>query len=282
MGLSLGKKPGSSASASHTAPAKSVSKPAASAAPTKTQPSAQAKAPAKAPAESSKPAGFLKKGQQAQEEFAKVEHQIEQNKKNKFYRFFVKEGQDASVTFIDGNLVDGVLDIPFLYEHNINMNGKWGNFFICTQDQEPCPICEGGSMASYVGIMTVIDHSEYKSSKDGKTYKDTVKLFVAKRETIKTLQKLAAKRGGLAGWRIDISRTGDKSASVGNVFDFTEHSTPEELQAVYGEKAVPIDYEAYFGELYMPAKELRKMGFGSATGPVGSESAAESDYEGDL
>lgn len=257
-------------------------------------PPAQQEAPAESPAQKSPaptqkapaqkaPAGnglsFLKKGKAAQETFAKEEHKAEVRQKGQVFRFFVPEGKDASITFVDGDLVEGVLDIPFYYEHNVNMNGKWGNFFICTQDEEPCPVCEGGLNPSYVGIMTVIDHSSYVSSKDNKTYKDQVRLFVAKRETVKTLQKLAAKRGGLAGCRFDVSRTGDKSPSVGNVFDFTEKITPAQIEKLYGaEKAKPINYEEYLGGMYMPAKELRKLGFGSSMPPVGSESASEADY----
>lgn len=250
----------------------------------KTKPAAQVPAPTPAQSTAKKAGlGFLKKGKEAQETFAQEEHKAEQAQKNSVFRFFVPEGKDSAITFVDGDLVDGVLDIPFYYEHNVNMNGKWGNFFICTQDEEPCPICEGGLNPSYVGVMTVIDHSSYVSKKDSKTYKDQIRLFVAKRDTIKQLQKLAAKRGGLTGCRFDVSRTGDKSPSVGNVFDFTEKLTMAQVAQTYGaDRAKPINYEEYLGELYKPAKELRKLGFGSATPPIGSESASEEDYQDKL
>lgn len=254
--------------------------------------SQQSSAPAKAPATaqsasagSNKPAAktgglsFIKRGKQAQETFAKEEHKAEMNSKNNVFRFWVPKDKEASLTFLDGDLVDGVLDIPFFYEHNINMNGKWGNFFICTQDEEPCPVCEGGNQPAYVGVLTVIDHSEYVSKKDGQVHKDNIKLFVAKRETIKMLQKLAVKRGGLRGCRFDVSRTGDKSSSVGNVFDFTEKHTEEALKKMYGDKSNPINYEEMLAGLYLPAKELRKLGFGAAGGPIGGEAPMSSDDE---
>lgn len=228
---------------------------------------------------------FLKRGKAAQEAFAKEEHKAEQaaaNAKNKIFRFFVKDGEETVVTFLDGNLSDGVLDIPFYYEHNINMNGKWGNFYTCTQDEEPCPICEGGNTPSYVGVMTVIDHSEYKGS-NGQLYKDTIKLFVAKRETIKLLQKHAVKRGGLRGCMFDVSRTGDRSASVGNVFDFSAKLTEQQLLDKWKEKATPINYEKLLSESYLPAKELRKMGFGNSGTPIGGESSLDdSSFDNDL
>lgn len=241
------------------------------------KPTAPAKpAPTQAKPAEKKGLSFIKKGKEAQATFNKEEHKAEMASKNKVFRFFVTKDNDASVTFLDGDLADGMLDIPFFYEHNINMNGKWGNFFICTQDEEPCPICEGGNSPSYVGVLTVIDHSEYVSKKDGQTKKDNVKLFVAKRETIKMLQKIAVKRGGLRGCRFDVSRTGDKSASVGNVFDFTEKLSNEQLVKLYGEKSKAIGYEELLATMYMPAPELRKLGFG-ASNPVGGESAPDDE-----
>lgn len=204
--------------------------------------------------------------------------------KGKTFRFFITKDKDASITFLDGNLAEGILDVPFYYEHNITMNGKYGNFFICTQDEEPCPICEGGANASYVGVMTVIDHSSYISKKDGLEHKDEVKLFVAKQETIKLLQKAAEKRGGLRGCTFDVSRTGEMSAAVGNVFDFTEKLNEQQLVAKYGDKAKPLNYEEILAKAYLPAKELRKLGFGSMAGPaIGSESPiGGDDYSGEM
>lgn len=275
MAINLGiKKP-----AAAPAPA---AKPAAQPAP---KPAPQAAAPAKAPAPQAAPSAakpglsFLKKGAEAQAQMAVEDHKQEMNSKGKVSRYWLKDGTDGAVTFLDGDIKDGVLDIPFFYEHNMNMNGKWGNFFICTQDDEPCPICEGGAQASYVGVLSVIDHSEYVSKKDGKTYKDQRRLFVAKRETIKILQKIAVKRGGLRGCRFDVSRTGDKSASVGNVFDYTDKMEEAALLAAFKENAVALNYEEILGTLYLPAKELRKLGFGSMSAPIGSESGAVDDTD---
>lgn len=227
---------------------------------------------------------FLKTGKVAQETFAKEELKAEQAQKSKFQRFWMPDGSDTAITFLDGNLADGILDIPFYYEHQMHMNGSWKNWFICTQDEEPCPICEGGHYPSYVGAMTVIDHSEYTSKKDNKVYKDQVRLFVAKKDTIKQLQKLAVKRGGLRGCRFDVSRVGDKAASVGNVFDFTEKLTEDQLKAKYKDTNSPFNYGEILSATYFPAKELRKLGFGSANNPVGGEPdlGAEADYAGQM
>lgn len=225
---------------------------------------------------------FLKRGAVAQAVFAQEEHKSEQSALSK-NRFWLPIGKETSITFLDGDLADGFLDIIFLYEHNVAMNGKYGNFFICTQDEEPCPICEGGLVASYVGMLTVIDHSQYVSKVDGQVHKDNVKLMAVKRETIKILQKLAVKRGGLRGCRFDVSRTGDKSASCGNVFDFTEKLTDQMLVKTYGEKSKPLNYEEVLAKTYMGAKQLRKLGFGSMMAGVGGElPAGGEDYSDEL
>jgi RNA polymerase subunit RPABC4/transcription elongation factor Spt4 len=222
---------------------------------------------------------FIKRGAQAQAIADQEEKKAELRGKDNVFRFYLPKEKSCEITFLDGNLKDGILDIPFYHEHQVNMNGSWQNWFICTQDEEPCPICDGGTSASYVGILTVIDHSEYTSKKDNKVHKDGVKLFVAKRDTIKLLQKYAAKRGGLRGCRFEVSRTGDKSASVGSSFDFTEKMTESQLVASYGSKdpKVPdrskaVDYEKHLGGMYQPASELRKLGFGEMQAPIGSES----------
>lgn len=260
MAISLGKKPAPTVTVGKNAPGSSPSKPAGKPAAPKLS--------------------FIKRGKEASTTMAQEEAKAEMRSKNKVFRFWMPKDTDAQITFLDGDLDgDQLLDVPFYHEHQVNMNGSWDNHFICTQDTEPCPICEGGLSPSYVGIFTVIDHSEYKSKKDGKLHKDNVKLLVAKRDTIKLLQKIAIKRGGLRGCRFDVSRTGDKSPSVGSAFDFTEKLTEAQLQKQYPDKFQPVNYEEYLASIYSEAKELRKLGFGSTNTPVGGESADPDQYD---
>ena len=121
---------------------------------------------------------------------------------------------------------------------------------------------------------TIIDHSEYVSKKSQVVYRDTVKLFVCKQETLKMLQMLAAKRGGLAGCTFDVMRTGDMSANVGNMFDFVKKTNLEDLRKQFevpptnndpGKIIAPIDYGSAI--VYRTAEVLRALGFGAP--PVG-------------
>jgi hypothetical protein len=243
------------------------------------------------PGHAAKPGGFkfLKRGQEAQrimnEEEAKAAVR-QQMRENTVRRYWMPAGGTGDITFLDGNLKDGVLDIPYAYEHNVLMNGHRRNWFLCTQEEEPCPICEaassGGERAQYVGYLTIINHKPWKDKK-GVTHQDVVELFAAKKDTVKLLQTLAVKRGGLRGCRFDVARVGDKSASVGSAFDFTEKLTEAQLKQKYGKVKVgdkfvdisqPINYENYTQMLYQPAQQLRELGFGTLGGPIGSEKGA--------
>lgn len=223
---------------------------------------------------------FVKKGAQAQQTIAQEDMKAEQKAKDNMYGFYLPNGKETQITFLDGEVKEGMLDIPFFYQHSVFMNGSYNNHFICTNDDEPCPICEGGDTPSFVGLLTIIDHSEFTSKKDGKVYKDNIKKFVAKRNTIKLLLKKALKHGGLTGVTFDVSRTGEKEPSVGNQFDYTEKRTLKQLQSVYGSKEKiikPIAYEEYLKGIYLPAAQLRKLGFGASQGPIGGEAPMEGD-----
>lgn len=221
-------------------------------------------------------ASFMKKGGDAQKMHHKAEKDAEARKKaaeNKAYRFWVPQEDEAQITFLDGELdAEGVLSAPTFWEHNLKLAGKWGNTFACTQLEEECPICESGDNAYLITLFTIIDHRSY-TDKQNKKHQHNKRLFACKRETFKRLQKIAAKRGGLAGITFDVSRGGDKSASVGDTFDFVEKRTLPEIAKAYGLKGddvAPFDYEAVVP--YFTASELIEQGLGSADSAAASNS----------
>lgn len=217
---------------------------------------------------------WMMAGKKAAHAFDEEEKKAEQKKaeSSKLFRFFLKPGEGAEITFVDGDLDDdGVLMAPIYREHRLHINGSWNNHFVCTSDEELCPICEGGDEPSLVATFTVIVHTPYKGK--NKVYKDVKKLLIAKRNTYKMLQKIATKRGGLAGCTFDVSREGDKDAAVGGLFDFSEKHTLEELAAHYKDADfTPANYEEELP--YVSAKELREQGFG---GPGTPSNAAFED-----
>lgn len=231
----------------------------------------------------SAPAGgkvpWFKKGSAAVEEVQKEDAQQQANWEaaQKLWRFWLKDGGEGRITFVDGNLdAQGVLDVPVFREHHLKINGEWGNHYICTGDTEPCPLCEQGDKPSLVAAMTVIDHRKF-TTKDGKEHEWSVKLFVAKRDTLKYLQTLAGKREGLAGCTYDVMRTGEQSPRVGSHFEYVQKDALVDLQSYFTKTDdkgnvstafVPVDYEKELG--YKTAAELRQLGFGQKT-VIGSE-----------
>jgi hypothetical protein len=208
--------------------------------------------------------------------------EMRKNQQGKLFRYWMAVGEEGRATFVDGVLTnEGYLEPPRYYEHQLFLNGSWQNWFVCPQMTAPhlgetCPVCLSKDTPSLVSVFTVIDHREFISKKDPtKKYKDTLKLFVAKSSTMEMLQKIASKKGGLAGCTFDISRIGDKSPPVGSMFDFVEKQELDVLQQKYTREEVdpktnakmiksifvPADYEKEIE--FLSAEELMKLGLGA-------------------
>ncbi len=230
---------------------------------------------------------WVKKGNAAKEEMVKADHKAEMDKaeRGKLWRFWMPADSERSITFLDGEIdADGMIECPMFYEHNIPLNGERANF-VCTAEEEGyCVICDSGKEGSknaLVGMLTVCDHSQHtikKGQNAGKIIQNTRKLYVAKRETIKQLSKIAVKRGGLTGCTFDVTRGNDRTAAVGNQFDFVSKMTLDEIVAKYGipepEKFLPAKLEDEI--TYRTNAELLELGVGKApTGP-GYEKKASS------
>lgn len=246
---------------------------------------------------------WIKKGAEAAalQEQAKAEQQAKKDSYDKLFRFWMKEGEEKDITFVDGKIdkETGLLDAPRLYEHKVQLNGEWTQL-VCPEKSDPksghkCPICKSGDTPTLVAGFTIIDHSEFTSAK-GNKYKDTQKLFVATSKTYELLNKFAQKMGGsLVGQRFSVSRTSDKAPRVGDVLIPGVKTDPEVLAKMYvrewvdkeGVKKIEpqfvvADYETEF--TFKTPDELAKLGFGgpAATGvtfttstPKNEEASAE-------
>lgn len=246
---------------------------------------AAASVPQTATKKAAAPLNFLKKGAAAKDAFQQEEAKAEMAKAEagKMWRFFLKDGEDGQITFLDGDLnEEGMLDINMFHEHRVRINGAWQNF-ICTAEadtSQPCPICESGDRPSFVGVMTVIDHRSHtiqNGPNAGKVIKNIRRLFVAKRNSMKQLAKLAAKRGGLAGCTFDVSRSGEKEPAVGNQFDFVEKfESFEDIAAKFGLEMDAVMPANYAEELkYRSPEELIDLGVGKAVkSALGTKSEA--------
>ena len=240
---------------------------------------------------------FLKQGQAsvlaAQQEEAAAEARKEEM--GKLWRFWMKIGEKGvRITFVDGDLdKDGFLVPPRYFEHSPMINGKVEHY-VCPEKSNPasgeiCPICASGDRPALVAAFTVIDHREFKSTKeDGKIHKDRPKLLIAKGQSFELLAQIAQKRGGLAGCTFEVSRIGEKSAQIGSMFDFEQKTPIAVLMDLYtyvtkdpktnAESTVcnfvPADYESEI--IYRSGDQLRKLGYWGSnmtqTSPVASAS----------
>lgn len=230
---------------------------------------------------------FLKKGTESQKQVAQAEAESEARKKQaSIRRFWMPEGKETQITFLDGELgEDGVLDSVTYWEHQVKLNGHFRNWFPCTKDMEPCPICAMPDYSpSLVAVFTILDHTKWED-KDNKTHQHERRLFACKRDTLKRLQFLAGKKGGLKGATFDVSRIGEKSAGVGSDFDYVGTQPLEDLAAslhLSPEDVQPYDYEEVIP--YMTANELANLGFGASAvvGAPPPSNTTQVDYSNDL
>ena len=225
---------------------------------------------------------FLHKGKEGAALTKQADAEQEQRRAaggNTIFRYWMPDGAEQRITFLDGELSEaGLLDVPRYWEHNLQINGSWKNWFPCVKDEEPCPLCDIKA-PSLVYAFTIIDHREWEDKKDN-VHQHERKLYICKGDTYKRLSKIAAKRDGLTGCTFDVSRIGDKAENVGNDFDFVEKLSLKKLAKKYGmEKSgptennkvcQPYDYEDDAVIKYRTAAELREMGLGSGSDPVGS------------
>lgn len=232
---------------------------------------------------------FIKKGAAAKaivsEEREKTEtRQLEYEREKLARKFYITAGKQANITFVDGNLFEGILENVY-YEHNITppggKPGKDTKSYVCIGEAEAdegkqCPLCADGDTPRHVVALTVIDHSEYIDKK-GVSHKNQKKLFLATDKTQKKLELEATTRGGLSGAKYISTRSNEAfEPRVGGTFTFLEKFKQSEVVAMYGEDSMsPLDYEKVL-PIYT-YEELIKFGYGSSIMDVSKEAAAVAD-----
>lgn len=226
---------------------------------------------------------FIKKGAEA----AKIvtgerkkadarEAQYERDKKAR--QFFVKKGKHTEVTFVDGDLYEGILNNVF-YMHAVTPEGgekgKDTQNYVCIGEAEAdegkqCPICADGDVPKHMVALTVIDHTEY-TDKEKVTHKDQKRLFLATNSTQKLLETEADVRKGLSGVKYRATRENKAfEPRVGGTYTYLTKATQEESIATFGEeKFTPLDYDDVLP--IFPYEELIDLGFGASIMNVSKE-----------
>lgn len=170
--------------------------------------------------------------------------------RGKPWRFHMKPNTEANVVFItDGD------DFKMVKEHNVQLNGKWGNFFTCPSTVgKSCPLCDGGDRSYDVGFFLVLDRREFtiqKGKRRGEKVSDQIRIFAAKTRTLDQLGKLYSKYGTLSGIEFDVSRSDDRSANVGDQFLPENEREPYDMETIAAfagrdvEELEEFDWEEY-------------------------------------
>lgn len=197
--------------------------------------------------------------------------QIQEEQQSQYgpMRFWLKPGNSAKLTFLD---TEGF----YFNEHNLKLDGKWGNHFTCLKDFSECPLCDAGDRPGYVCAYTIIDHSEYES-KSGKKIKNQKKLLVVRPAVMNKLaRRREALEGNLTHGLFLFSRDKKEECSTGEDIEFIKKLSPEDLirfkpkdaKITDEEFLAPFDYMKIFAP--KSVDELRKV-VGQAP-PVGSDS----------
>ena len=154
----------------------------------------------------------------------------------------------------------------FIWEHNLKIAGRWGNYVTCVKEVRSCPVDESGERSTFTGYLTVIDTREFIRN-DGTKVKNRKILYPAKGSTIKRLEDLIKKHGTLKGMAFKIKRYTKDDPNCGTDFEFIKPV------ALTKDNAIPVDYNKV---LYPPTDaELKAFGFDSNVAGVQTGSELE-------
>lgn len=157
----------------------------------------------------------------------------QKEKGSKYLRLWLEVKAEKRLVFLD--------DVPFcIYEHQLKIDGKWGNHFTCANGIHRCVPCDKQDSPQYIGYFTVIDTTGYTDSK-GVTHKNNKKLYGAKVAALRALERIKEKRGSLVGAAIDVFRSSKQAANCGDQFDYIEVVDLKRF-----EDTEPFDYMTLF------------------------------------
>lgn len=163
-------------------------------------------------------------------------------------RFMLKAGEEAPIVFVD--------DVPFfIWEHNLEIGNRFGNYVTCVKEHKACDVCATGKKSTYTGYLTCIDLRTF-IKKDGTKVTKRKILYPAKGSTIKRLEHLKKKHGTLAGHVFVVKRFTKDDPNCGTDFDF------KKAVNLTGEYAEKINYAKILAP--MTPEELAQFGIKSS------------------
>lgn len=206
--------------------------------------------------------GFAKKTQ--------IDKVTEMKREKSAPRFMLKAGEEAVIVFVDTNPI-------FVWEHNLEIAGKWGNHFTCVKEKKTCPICHNNSQdkSVYIAYFTVIDTREF-TRKDGTKVKNRKVLYPAKGSSMPKVEDLIKKYGSLSGLAFKVKRYTKQEPNCGTTFDKIGKVDLVKKFGVGSDK--PFEYK----KILIPptAEELESLGISmTIVGSEGIQEEVSSDLE---
>lgn len=128
------------------------------------------------------------------------------------FRFWQKKGEDCEVIILD----DSLEETFWRHEHNLKIDGKWGNHEPCIQESGPCPHCNNDSLPALVVFLTVLVMRPYTSKKTGNVKEYSKMLLALKRgqyAEFEKIEKIAKKKHGtLRGVSLILERKNEENS----------------------------------------------------------------------
>lgn len=206
--------------------------------------------------------GWFRRGSEVFDKKKQIEAVAKARKERAVGRFYLKANEDAIIVFVDSS--------PFgIYEHNLKIDGKWGNFYTCSKEIQPCPICQQfpENKPTWTAYLTVIDTRSFIRQSDGQEVKNRKILYPAKGTAIAKLEKLLAKHKSLAGLAFKVSRLTDQAPNCGDDFEYLGKVN---IIKKFGNEATnPIDYMKILS--FPTDEELAMLGIGYVPEGLGGD-----------
>ena len=214
-----------------------------------------------------------KDGQKYVEEKDKERREAGATNNVKGWRFKMGYGSTGNIVCLD--------DLTFFFnEHQYEANGSYYNYDTCIQDIEgECPLCESGCKIAPVGVVSIIDLTEYKK-KDGTTTSPTKKVMVLKQGGRERYLRKQDKLGGLAYKKFEVYRSNDKKGeATGTDVEYEKDVDPEKLKQLAPKDVNPDEWIQPFDytEIFKPKTAAQLRAAIGLSEPVGAAESAPAD-----
>jgi len=136
-------------------------------------------------------------------------------------RFFLKDGAEATIMFVDG---DNTQEEPIgnFREHQFNtLDGQFSNFCSCVGPAQ-CLLCQKGLSAYDAWPFTIVQLRASFTAKDGKPIPIGRKLLISKKEAVQKILRYVAQKQGLVGSIWTVYRTSKTAYTIGDDWQFLQ------------------------------------------------------------